>query len=107
VYTICSDRFLGCHSVFLFISLIEEKIDQLTSTFLATWILEVMMALPPAAPPIRIGLPSFSTIYGQLELNGRFRPFTISLADFVLSIRGLAYVRRGRLIAEAIRSALD
>jgi hypothetical protein len=40
-----------------------------------------MIALPPAAPPIKIGRPSFSTIYGQLELNGRFRPLTRFVGD--------------------------
>jgi hypothetical protein len=74
--SISGNRFLSRHSVLLFISFDLQNVDKLTSTFLATCMLEVMMALPPAAPPIRTGLPSFSTIYGQLELKGRFRPFT-------------------------------
>jgi hypothetical protein len=85
VNPISRNCFLGGHAVFLFISFDLQNVDKLTSTFLATWMFDVMMALPPAAPPIKIGLPSFSTIYGQLELKGRFRPFTTSLADFKLA----------------------
>ena len=91
--TICGYCFFGRHSVFLPISSIRCEVKgQLTSTFLATWILEVMMALPPAAPPTRIGLPSFSTMYGQLELKGRFRPFTIWSAKVILSYEGAPYL---------------
>jgi hypothetical protein len=86
---ISGNCFLGRHSVFLVISFDLPNVDKLTSTFLATWMFEVMMALPPAAPPIRIGLPSFSTIYGQLELKGRFRPFTTGLAYFRFTFSGL------------------